>query len=242
MNSETNDNLQTALVKFKQELSKPDNFIPVMESALAFMTMWNPMLSAILLTLLSTVKIGVNISSREKAERRLSLIINTIEKIIREQQAGKTNYEAALICPELFRSALIIEDEERVKEHLMFIEKLYVCDSYSFDNMAEALRLVSQLSSMEYKLLKLIPYENIFWKDILKINEIKCLFDKQKQQLTAAFLSLIGMNLVVRKLGIRHNGGPELGTINFDDDLEYIRLSDYGRLFLETMRGVGNTV
>jgi len=56
--------------------------------------------------------------------------------------------------------------------------------------------------------------------------------------LTAAFLSLINMNLVVKKLVTKHDGGPELGTINFNDELEYIKLSAYGQLFLETMEEI----
>jgi len=63
------------------------------------------------------------------------------------------------------------------------------------------------------------------------IEEISALFDKQKQQLTATFLSIINMNIVVRKLVIITNGGPELGTINFDDDLEYIDCPPMGIYF-----------
>jgi len=91
---------------------------------------------------------------------------------------------------------------------------------------------------MEYKILKLIPINETKWEDILNKNEFIYIYETQKQHLTAAFLSLINMNLVVRKLAIRHNGGPELGTINFDDDKEYIRLSAYGQLFLITMEEI----
>ena len=59
-----------------------------------------------------------------------------------------------------------------------------------------------------------------------------------EEQLTAAFLSLINMNLVVRKLSIKYDSGPELGTLNYNDNLEYIRLSPYGKLFIETLEGI----
>ena len=91
---------------------------------------------------------------------------------------------------------------------------------------------------MEYKILKLIPSVETKWESMLSVPEIGVLYDTQRERLTAVFLSLINMNLVVRKLVIRHDGGPELGTINYDDDLEYIRLSAYGQLFLETMREI----
>ena len=233
-----NSGLKTALDKFKSEIVKPDNFFPIFNSGLAFISLWNPLLSTILQTALSTVQMGVNIRSKEKAERRIILTVKTIENILRKQQTLETNYEAALICPELFRSALIIEDEGRVKEHLALIEMLFASDKFNFDDLAETLRLVNQLSSTEYKILKLIPPVETKWEQFVEIEGIGVLFDTQKERLTAAILSLINMNLIVRKLVIRHNGGPELGTINFDDDLEYIRLSAYGQLFLDMMKEI----
>lgn len=105
-----------------------------------------------------------------------------------------------------------------------------------FDDIAEALRLVNQLSGIEYKILKLIPTNETKWEEILKIKDIQDIYNKKKENLIAAFLSLISMNLLVRKLAIRYDGGPELGTINFNNELEYIKLSPYGKLFLETMK------
>ena len=51
-------------------------------------------------------------------------IIETKKNWIR-QKAGESNYEAAVICPELFRTALIFEDEDRVKEHLYLIVMIF---------------------------------------------------------------------------------------------------------------------
>lgn len=64
------------------------------------------------------------------------------------------------------------------------------------------------------------------------------LYKTQEERLTAAFLSLINMNLIVKKLVIKHDGGPELGTINYNDDIEYIRLSAYGQLFLKSLEKI----
>jgi len=226
------------LVKFYKDAIEPGNILLALDCFLPSLTLWNPELAVILRIFSSTMKLGVNVLSRKKAEKRIIDIVKVIEIIYKKQQAGETNYEAALICPELFRNALIFEDEDRVKEHLALIEILFCSEKYDFDILAEALRLVNQLSSMEYKILKLIPLNETKWKDMLEKKEFGHLYETQKQQLTAAFLSLINMNLVVRKLAIRHNGGPELGTINFDDDMEYIRLSAYGQLFLETMEEI----
>lgn len=227
-----------ALAEFYNKAVEPSNIFLALDCFLSSLALWNHELAAILKTFISAMKLGVNVLSRRKAEKRIMDIIKRIEIIYKKQQTGETNYEAALICPELFRNALIFEDEDRVKEHLALIEILFCSNKYDFDILAEALRLVNQLSSMEYKILKLIPPYETKWEDILEKKEFGHLYETQKQQLTAAFLSLINMNLVVRKLVIRHNGGPELGTINFDDDKEYIRLSAYGQLFLETMEEI----
>jgi len=232
------NNFENALETFRKEVAEPDNILQALDCLLQPLALWNPVLATILLTFSSSIKMGINIFSRKKAEKRILQIVKTIEIILKRQKTSETNYEAALICPELFRNALIFEDEDRVKEHLALIEMLFNSRKYDFDNLAEALRLVNQLSSMEYKILKLIPINETKWEDILNKKEILLIYETQKQHLTAAFLSLINMNLVVRKLAIRHNGGPELGTINFDDDLEYIRLSAYGQLFLETMEEI----
>jgi hypothetical protein len=230
--------LEKAIKIFHKETAEPDNILQAFDCLLQVLKLWNPEIASILSIFNSAIKMGVNILSRRKAEERIIQIVTVIETILKKQQAGETNYEAALICPELFRNALIFEDEDRVKEHLALIEMLFSSGKYDFDKLAEALRLVNQLSSMEYKILKLIPPNETKWKDILEKKEFAHIFETQRQQLTAAFLSLINMNLVVRKLAIRMNGGPELGTINFDDDLEYIRLSAYGQLFLETMEEI----
>jgi hypothetical protein len=232
------NNLGKSLEIFCQEAAKPENVISAFSLVSLPISLWNAQVGLILQTFLSTIKFGTNILSKSKAEKRLMQIIETIYKVWKKQQTGETNYEAALVCPELFRNALIFEDEERVKEHLLLIETLFSSGEMDYDSLSEALRLVNQLSCMEYKILKSIPQTDTKWNDILSINEFHTLYETQKEQLTAAFLSLINMNLVVRKLAIRHNGGPELGTINYDDDLEYLRLSAYGQLFLETLETI----
>ena len=232
------NNFENALETFRKEVAEPDNILQALDCLLQPLALWNPVLATILLTFSSSIKMGINIFSRKKAEKRILQIVKTIEIILKKQQTSETNYEAALICPELFRNVLIFEDEDRVKEHLALIEILFSSGKYNFDKLSEVLRLVNQLSSMEYKILKLIPINETKWKDILNKKEFIYIYETQKQQLTAAFLSLINMNLVVRKLAIKANGGPELGTINFDDDVEYIRLSAYGQLFLETMEEI----
>jgi hypothetical protein len=69
----------------------------------------------------------------------------------------------------------------------------------------------------------------------LSRDEFCDLYKTQEERLTAAFLSLINMNLVVKKLVTKYNSGPEFGTINYNYDGEYIRLSAYGQLFLKSL-------
>jgi hypothetical protein len=230
------NNLMSSLDKCKRALGESENIVAILESGIAFISMWNPLVAAVFGVLLSSLKIGINHESSKKIRERFDLIIQTIEKIIKRQKDGETNFEAALICPELFRNILIFEDIERAKEHLSFIETLFSSKKMDFDDIAEALRLVNQLSGIEYKILKLIPQNETNWNEILEIKEIHDLYKEKKENLISSFLSLINMNLVVRKLVIRRDGGPELGTINLDDKSEYIKLSSYGKLFLETMK------
>ena len=232
----TEEKFENALELFHEGIATPDNILQAFICLLPSISLWNPGLAAVLTTFSSAMKIGVNILSKRKAEKRIVEIVKSLQTIYKKQLAGEINYEAALICPELFRNALIFEDEDRVKEHLALIEMLFCSRKLDFDKFAEVLRLVNQLSSMEYRILRLIPSEVTKWEDILGKEEFIPLFETHKPELTAAFLSLINMNLVVRKLVIRHDGGPELGTINFDDDSEYIRLSAYGEFFLEAMK------
>ena len=234
----TRKKIENALTIFHRDIATSDNILQAFICLLPAISRWNPEVGLVLTTFSSAMKIGVNIYSKRKAEKRIMSIVKSIEAIYKKQLAGEVNFEASLICPELFRNALVFEDEERAEEHLALIEMLFSSCKLDFDKLAEALRLVNQLSSMEYRILKLIPPNVTKWEDILNKEEFIPLFETQKQQLTAAFLSLINMNLVVRKLVIRYDGGPELGTINFDDDSEYIRLSAYGQLFLETMEEI----
>ena len=98
---------------------------------------------------MSTTKIGINIASAAKATERIKLIMETIEKIIKKQNKMESNFEAAIICPELFKNALIFTDTERAKEHLQLIEFLFSAGSIEFDSLSEALRLMNQLSQNE---------------------------------------------------------------------------------------------
>ena len=231
------NNFEKAIELFHEDALQ-ENILNAFDVLVSAIAIWNPGLAFVFSTFSSVLKIGVNSISRIKAEKNIRRIVDAVKIVYKKLQTGEANYEAVLICPELFRNALIFNDEERVEEHLALIEELFSSGKYDFDRLTETLRLVNQLSSIEYKILKLIPPDNTKWKDILKEETILHLFETQPQRLTAAFLSLIGMNLVVRKLRIQHNAGPELGTIDYDNDVEYIRLSDYGQLFLGIMKEI----
>jgi len=232
--------LRKAFDKLFKEMSKSNNVFLTIKTVLTPISLWNAPVGIILQSFLTAISLGVNTISQKKAEDRLLMIIETIYSIWKKQQSGETNYEAALICPDLFRNALIFEDEERVKEHLLLIEKLFTSGKMDFNNLAETLKLINQLSSMEYRLLKLVPCVNTELKTLIFTEELRILYETQKEQLVAAILTLINMNLVIRKLGIRMNGGPELGTIDFEDNIEYIRLSGFGQIFLKKLEEIKN--
>ena len=86
----------------------PDNMLQAFNSLMPFISLWNHGLAVVLSSFNPAMKIGVNILSRRKAERRIVQIVETIEKIYRLQLSGETNYEVALVCSELFRNVLIL--------------------------------------------------------------------------------------------------------------------------------------
>ena len=117
------------LIRYKeqylQEIAKPNNLLLIMESAAAFLSIWNPAVGSIIRAVLSTMKFGINAQSGVKAKERIELMMQSIDKIIEKQKEGQSNFEAAIICPQLFRNTLIYSDVERAKEQLKIIEKMF---------------------------------------------------------------------------------------------------------------------
>lgn len=224
--------------KLKNEIIKPDNLLIIIETAVSFISCWNPMVGIVLLTALSAMKIGINHNSEEKLTRRINLIVETVDKIIERQKCENTNYEAAIICPELFRETLVFTDEERAKEHLRLIEALFQSGNFDFDDISEALRLVRKLSKNEYKLIKLIPETPTKWADFILIKEIEELKNRDELRLKAALLSLMSLNLIVKTTMTTSGAGPTFGEIYFWDSSETIKLSDYGRLLKITLEKI----
>jgi hypothetical protein len=239
-NMDCNDELKIALKKYRQMIITPSNTFLALDAANSFISLWNPLVGAITISMTKTIQLGANIHSCIKANERIKLIIETIEKIIVKQNEGRSNYEASLICPELFRNAMIYEDIDRVKEHLLLIESIFSSGKIDFDEIHEALRIVNQISSIEYKILKLMPLEETQWIRIIENKLIYEIYDKDIEKLTSIFLSLINMNLIIRKTPLRIGVGPEYGIINFHDELELTCLSIKGKLFLETIGRIKN--
>lgn len=229
------------LEKKNQKLIRALNagdLITAVDALIAVATLWNPAVGAVVATAMASVKIGVSVVSRRKAEIRIKQIAETILRIFENQKRGNTNFEAAIVCPDLFKSALIMTDSDRAKEHLLLIEYLFSSGNFDFDLISEAIRIVGNLTSNEYKLLKLIPRTDTKWQELLEIEEIRSYYEKDADGLEASLLSLQNQSLIVRKLAIRLNGGPELGSIDFNADIEYVRLSKYGKRFLDSLSEV----
>jgi hypothetical protein len=234
------DELKTAFEKYRQMAITPSNAFLALDAANTFISLWNPLVGAIITSVTKAIQLGVNTYSCIKANERIKLIIETIERIIVKQKEGKGNYEASLICPELFRNAMIYEDMERVKEHLLLIESIFSSGKIDFDEIHEALRIVNQISSIEYKILKLMPQKETQWIRVIENKLIYEIYDKDIEKLISVFLSLINMNLIIRKTPLRVGVGPEYGVIDFHDELELTCLSSKGKLFLETIDRIKN--
>lgn len=201
-------------------------------------SLWNPYVAGILKVLVNTYDYIKNEESKNKLDERISLIIVTIKNIFKKIEQGISNYESNLICPELFRQALLTEDIERAKEHLAIAEQLYSSGRINFDPIQEALRIMFSLSDIEYKVLKYLPTTYTTWKTIFKSAVLSELQKSDYDNITNVFISLHNKNLIDVKTP---SLGPALETnpINIHSLKERIKISQHGKIFLDTIKAAG---
>jgi hypothetical protein len=226
-----NENIKVWVSKMKNLLPEQVSLITTIENLNLLISVWNPVLGAIIQSVLNNTKF----IHSEKLEERLSQMMESINVIQEQQKNHETNYEAALICPELFKHVLIMEDKERVKELLCLIEKLFSAGKIDFDRILEANRIINSLSDNEYKILKIFPEVLTDWKLVLSEEWLKDLKINNKIELESIIISLTNKNLIEIKTPMRSDTSYGL-NLDFDDKEQKSKLTSYGYKFLMTMK------
>ena len=217
------------------------DIIPTKESVLSTLknlntgiSFWNPGVGMMLQIITNNLEYSYNTESIKKIQERLKMMFETIDSIKEKQKKGESNYEASLLCPDLFRQALLCDDLERAKDLLLLIECLFSAGKIQFDQFQEALRIMSSLAAHEYKILKKIPSEYIIWDKFFEDKDLAEIKKSNLDDLVIAIMNLRNSNLVVIH-SIQYMDGIKSISINFEDREEKIKLSSYGKRFLETL-------
>lgn len=198
-------------------------------------SIWNPEIGILLSTVINSCEFNLSEASKEKLEDRLMLLMKTINKIIENQQDNELNYQANLFCPDLFREALLIENREKAIEHLKIAEMLFSSGNIDFDEIKQAIKIINNLTSNEYKILKIIPTDE--FHQIGKVVDefiLPQIPNIERIDLNSILYSLKYQNLIEINQALQFGGNA---TINFDSDFS-LCISKYGEKFLKTVNEI----
>ncbi len=223
--------------EIEQLNSNKEALLATIENVNLLVTAWNPFLGITIQTILNNVKYSINESSAKKFQERLSLMHQSISKIQEAQKTKESNLEAFFLCPELFRQSLIIDDNDRAKELLQFTEKLFTAGKLEFDRISEAMRIISNLSSLEYKILKKVQNNFTSWESFFNDQELLNFKNSYPEDFKFALFYLRNNNLVEIEKPFVMDATNNL-SIDFNDKEEKIKLSYRGKLFLDTFENV----
>jgi hypothetical protein len=207
--------LEKELIRCKKELNS-NNIIHLIDALPTAISLWNPFAGLIVKAALCGTKYVLNKSSEEKLKSRILMIIDCIEKIRIKQKEDNQNYEANLICPELFRKTLVSESKEKAEEYLRITECLYSTEKINFDEINEAIRIFSDLSTNEYLFIKHFKYKSyISWIDLLKNDFYKKIYEDNADE-----FDIISKSLYIKNMIILSNVGSAIGkealSIHYD--------------------------
>ena len=94
---------------------------------------------------------------------------------------------------------------------------------------------MSQLSSNEYKILHSIPYTEIKWNKLLKEKLIKNVYQEDPIRLAAYLESLNNKSLIRIFSQNLWTYTLDYRLINLEDEKQTVKVSDYGKFFLENI-------
>ena len=213
-----------------------NSILAVSRNIVGVISLWNPIVRMMIGTILNSAEHSYNEESLKKLEEKIQSIILTVENIVEEQKTNKTNFEAMVICPDLFKKILITEDRDKTEYLLHLVQMIFETGKVDFDEIDEAIRIISDLSLNEYKVLKLIPKDPTTWEDIFKIEEMRNLKESSEEYLQILLMSLLNKGLILVNTPLILDGNS--GSIRFKHGSETICISVYGDKFIKTINSI----
>jgi len=200
-------------------------------------SIWNPMVGMMIGTILRSAEYTYNEESQNKLKEKIEKIIALIQQIIEDQKSNQTNFEAMIICPDIFKKVLITEDREKTEYLLHLIKMLFEAGKVNYDEIDEAIRIIGDLSINEYKVLKLVPEVPTTWENVFRNEEMRKFKESLgKEYLQILLRSLFSKGLISVNTPSIHDG--KTGSIRFDHSSETICLSIYGDKFIKTLNTI----
>lgn len=223
-------------------LPSSTDLLNVAKNLTALFSVFNPFIGSVCSIALNNLESGLNAKSEAKLRERLGLLTKTILDILKDSENANKNFEASLLCPDLVRQSLVIDDIEKAKDNLKIVECLYRKNDYIIDDAYETVNIMSRLSSNEYKLLKSIPANEMKWGNFLDIAVVKSFYAEDKIRLSAYLESLNNKTLIRIFAQNILNGMNDYRLIDYNDSRQTICLSEYGKFFLTNIELIKNKV
>lgn len=223
-------------------ISIADISIESLDTLFDIISSYDPNLGNYLKTILLPFKIGMNIKNSYDIKEKFILIAENVLRIIKKLEDNELNLKAYAMSPELHKQIFYMDDKERIKDHLLLTEYLYTSNNENFDDIFEAMRITGSLSNKEFQILKLVPIPKT---DIVNFKQIliKNGFDltQHYEKLISCIYSLTNKNLVKYEysLKLKMDNGTKvsIGIVDFNDK-DTICLTDYGKLYLDTLKEI----
>lgn len=173
----------------------------------------------------------LSIDSQKKFESRMRQFEEALQSTTETSGKVGQNYESLIIAPEILKQYMVVEDPERANEYLGMIKALFTPGKIEFDGFQEAFRVITSLSSNEYRLLRRMPTNATGWKELFPEEE----YLHAQAEWASAIKRLESMYLV--HLDLPLFPGPVNTHIDFKDE-EKVVLTDYGVKILQTLDAV----
>jgi len=213
-----------------------NSVLAISRNIVEVVSLWNPIVGMMISTILKSAEYSYNEESENKLKEKIESIIVTIQKIVEDQKTNQTNFEAMIICPDIFKKVLITEDKEKTEYLLHLVQMVFAAGKVDYDEIDEAIRIIGELSINEYKVLKLVPKDPTTWENIFKIEEINSIRDVNEEYLQIILRSLLNKGLIIANTPLVLDGNS--GSIRFDHKSETICLSNYGDKFIQTLNAI----
>ncbi len=211
-----------------------NSVLTISQNIVGVISLWNPIVGMMIGAILNSAKYSFNEESKNKLEEKIKSILIAIQSITEDQKTNQTNFEAMIICPDIFKKVLITEDKEKTEYLLHLVQMIFSAGKIDYDEIDEAIRIIGELSISEYKVLQLVPKEPTTWKNLFEIEEINSIKESNEEYLQILLRSLSNKGLIIANTPLILDG--KSGSVRFDQPFETICLSTYGDKFIKTLK------